>query len=179
MLMQMNDIKIYNELLVFLQTGGDVLLILFLLSILFWTLIIEKFIYQRVNYRTSSKQLRRYWKAEENSDSWAKLQLKTAQVSELSIALNSNLSLMKVIISLFPLLGLLGTITGMVNVFDSMSSLGTNAKAMASGISMATIPTMAGMLLAVLGLFAYSQVDAVMKKEIRKLKDKVLKDSDA
>jgi biopolymer transport protein ExbB len=60
-----------------------------------------------------------------------------------------------------------------------MSSLGTNAKAMASGISMATIPTMAGMLLAVLGIFAYSRADFMIKKEIRKLKDKLLKDSDA
>jgi len=177
--MQMNNIKIYNELLVFLQTGGDVLLILFFLSIFFWTLVIEKFIYQRVVYRSAAKQLRKYWKGVKNSDSWENMQLKIAEVSKLSIALNSNLSLMRVTISLFPLLGLLGTITGMVNVFDSMSSLGTNAKAMASGISMATIPTMAGMLLAVLGLFAYSRVDTVVKKEIRKLKDKLLKDSDA
>ena len=179
MLGQMNILKTYNELLVFLQTGGDVLLILFVLSIFFWTLAIEKFIYHKVNYRIASKELRRYWKAHKDSDSWANVQLKTAQVSKLGVALTSNLSLMKVTISLFPLLGLLGTITGMVSVFDSMSSLGTNAKAMASGISMATIPTMAGMLLAVLGLFAYSQVDAVIKKEIRKLKDKILKDSDA
>ncbi len=162
-----------------MQTGGDVLLILFIVSILFWTLVVEKFLYKTFVYRATSKKLRRYWKNHKEAETWANTQLKTAQVSSLNIALNSNLSIMRVLIALFPLLGLLGTITGMVSVFDSMSSLGTNAKAMASGISMSTIPTMAGMLLAVLGLFAYSQIDATAKKEIRKLKDKILKDSDA
>lgn len=162
-----------------MQTGGDVLLILFIISIFFWTLIVEKILYKTFSYRVTSKKLRRFWKAHEDAYTWANIQLKSAQVSTLNIELNSNLSIMRVLIALFPLLGLLGTITGMVSVFDSMSSLGTNAKAMASGISMATIPTMAGMLLAVLGLFAYSQIDSTAKKEIRKLKDKILKDSDA
>lgn len=175
----MNIIKIFDDLSVFLQTGGDVLLVLLIISIFFWTLMVEKLLYIKLNFRKNSKGLRRFWKAHEDADSWANVQLKTAQVSEFNIELNSNMSTMRVLIALFPLLGLLGTITGMVNVFDSMSSMGTNAKAMASGISMATIPTMAGMLLAVLGLFAYSQADATTKKEIRKLKDKILKDSDA
>ncbi|PHS59213.1 MAG: biopolymer transporter ExbB [Sulfurimonas sp.] len=175
----MNIVKTFSDLAGFLETGGDVLFILLIVSILFWTLIVEKFLYQKLNYRIESKQLRRFWKSHENANTWGDMQLKISQVSRLNISLNSNLSIMRVLIALFPLLGLLGTITGMVNVFDSMSTLGTNAKAMASGISMATIPTMAGMLLAVLGLFAYSQTDAIVKKEIRKLKDKILKDSDA
>ena len=67
----------------------------------------------------------------------------------------------------------------MISVFDTMGGLGTNAKAMASGISMATIPTMAGMMLAVLGLFAYSRIQAIVLRDIRLLKDALLKENDA
>ena len=176
---QMNFLKVVNDFNVFLETGGEVLVLLVFVSILFWTLIIEKIIYHKIVYKTFSRKLKNHWRDHPQGETWENIQLKTAQVSELKITLFANVSTMQVLIALFPLLGLLGTITGMVNVFDSMSSLGTNARAMASGISMATIPTMAGMLLAVLGLFAYTQLDTALQKKIRKLRDKVLKDSDA
>lgn len=168
-----------NDIALFLQAGGDVLLVLFLFSIAFWTMVIEKALYHRIVYKSVSKKLKRFWKHREDSENWEHLQLKISQISELKQELFQNLPAMRVIIALFPLLGLLGTITGMISVFDSMNMLGTNAKAMASGISMATIPTMAGMMLAVLGLFAYSRIEALSNKEIRLLKDKLLKDSDA
>lgn len=169
----------FNDILIFLDTGGDILLVILLSSLIFWTLIIEKFLYYKFVFKPKSKKLKLFWKHRDNADSWESMQLKQAQVSELSVSLNMNIFSMKVIISLFPLTGLLGTVTGMISVFDSMSSLGTNARAMAGGISMATIPTMAGMLLAVLGIFAFSRVDFMIKTNIRRLKDKLLKDSDA
>ena len=62
--------------------------------------------------------------------------------------------LIKTLITLCPLLGLLGTVTGMIAVFEVMAQVGTgNARLMASGISMATIPTMAGMVGALSGIF--------------------------
>lgn len=172
-------IKPLADITTFLDMGGEVLLVIMISSVIFWTLIIEKFFYFRFIFRPESKKLRKFWKNKDDGDLWENIQLKQAQISKLTIFLQMNIPTMKVIIALFPLMGLLGTVTGMVNVFDSMSSLGANAKAMASGISMATIPTMAGMLLAVLGIFAFSRVDFIIKKEIRKLKDKLLKDSDA
>jgi biopolymer transport protein ExbB len=52
-----------------------------------------------------------------------------------------------------PLLGLLGTVTGMIDVFEVMAlSSSSNTRAMAAGVSKATIPTMAGMVVAVIGL---------------------------
>jgi biopolymer transport protein ExbB len=168
-----------HSIIEFLETGGDVLLVLFFFSILFWTLIIEKGLYHKGVYKPLSKKLKQFWKKREDKNSWEQQQLIVAQISELKLDLYKNLTVMKVIITLFPLLGLLGTITGMISVFDSMNAFGTNAKAMASGISMATIPTMAGMLLAVLGLFAFTRINALVLKEIRLLQDKLLRDSDA
>ena len=53
-----------------------------------------------------------------------------------------------------PLLGLLGTVTGMVTTFSVIAEFGTgNARALASGISEALITTQTGLVVAVPGLF--------------------------
>ena len=62
--------------------------------------------------------------------------------------------MVKTLVALCPLLGLLGTVTGMIEVFDVMAIAGSgNARAMAAGVSKATIPTMAGMVAAISGLY--------------------------
>ncbi len=56
--------------------------------------------------------------------------------------------------AILPLLGLLGTVTGMIQVFNVMAVVGTsNARLMAGGVSAATIPTMAGLVAALSGLY--------------------------
>ena len=73
---------------------------------------------------------------------------------------NTALTFLKIISVVAPLLGLLGTVTGMIHVFDVMAFLGSgNARAMANGVSMATIPTMAGMVVALSGLFFSSHLE--------------------
>ena len=53
-----------------------------------------------------------------------------------------------------PLLGLLGTVTGMISTFDRMARFGLgNPRVMASGISQAMITTQAGLVIALPGLF--------------------------
>ena len=52
-----------------------------------------------------------------------------------------------------PLLGLLGTVTGMITTFDVISEFGTgNARALASGISEALVTTQSGLVVAVPGM---------------------------
>jgi biopolymer transport protein ExbB len=82
------------------------------------------------------------------------------------------LRLIKALIAVCPLLGLLGTVTGMIHVFDVMALLGSgNARAMADGVSMATIPTMAGMVVALSGLFFSSHLERRAVVEAQKAAD--------
>ena len=75
-------------------------------------------------------------------------------ISDARIKAKANLPYIKVLVALAPFLGLLGTVTGMVEVFDVMAITGSgNARAMAAGISKATLPTMAGLVVAFAGLF--------------------------
>lgn len=68
--------------------------------------------------------------------------------------LKRYLSFIGILASIAPLLGLLGTVTGMITTFNVISCSGTgNAKAMAEGISKALITTQGGLMVAVPGLY--------------------------
>ncbi len=157
-----------SEIITLFEMGGNVLYLLVLSAFIFFTLFFEKFFYLRFEFKKRAKLI-----IEEFSDddrSWATTQKMYAQLSMLRVKLQSNMSVLKVIIALFPLMGLLGTVTGMIQVFDMMSSSSTtNAASMASGISMATIPTMVGMSLAVITLFMITRAQYEIKRELHKL----------
>ena len=67
--------------------------------------------------------------------------------------LSRHLAAIAVLASVAPLLGLLGTVIGMVDTFDVLAVFGTgNVKGLASGISVALITTQSGLLVAIPGL---------------------------
>jgi biopolymer transport protein ExbB len=69
-------------------------------------------------------------------------------------SLTDYLAVIGVLAAIAPLLGLLGTVTGMIGTFDILSVFGTgNAKGMAGGISEALITTQTGLLVAIPGLY--------------------------
>ena len=76
----------------------------------------------------------------------------------------------QILITLCPVLGLLGTVTGMIEVFDVVSFFGTgNARALASGITKATLPTMTGMAISIVGLLTFTVLYGKSQTLISKL----------
>lgn len=76
-------------------------------------------------------------------------------------ALENGLSMIKLLAAVAPLLGLLGTVTGMIATFQSISLFGTgDPKLMANGISQALVTTMLGLCIAIPLLFLHSLVAA-------------------
>ena len=68
--------------------------------------------------------------------------------------INRYLAAIAVLASIAPLLGLLGTVIGMVHAFNVISMFGTgNVKGLSSGISAALITTQSGLIVAIPGLF--------------------------
>jgi len=68
--------------------------------------------------------------------------------------LDRYVSTIMILAGVAPLLGLLGTVLGMIETFDVISVFGTgNARAMAGGISVALVTTQTGLLVAIPGLF--------------------------
>jgi biopolymer transport protein ExbB len=80
-------------------------------------------------------------------------------------------------VAICPLLGLMGTVTGMIEVFDVMAISGSgNARSMASGVSKATIPTMAGMVGALSGVFLVTVLNQKVSREVEDLEDNLTTD---
>ena len=161
-----------QSILAFMESGGTVLWGIFGVSFLLWALIIERYVYLRLNHPTHVKRVVESWQARTDVSSWFAHKIRQAMVSEISERLTRSLSLIKALVAVCPLLGLLGTVTGMIHVFDVMAIQGSgNARAMAAGISMATTPTMAGMVVALSGLFFSSRLQQRAGLERQKAAD--------
>ena len=75
-------------------------------------------------------------------------------VLRLTSELDRYLALIAVLSGVAPLLGLLGTVVGMMSTFEVITVFGTgNARAMAGGISVALITTQTGLLVSIPGLY--------------------------
>ncbi|WP_416885242.1 MotA/TolQ/ExbB proton channel family protein [Marinospirillum sp.] len=80
-----------------------------------------------------------------------------------------GLSLLKALVVIAPLLGLTGTVTGMMLVFDGLS-LGSAAdpRQLASGIARAILPTFASMAVVVVGLFFVTLWQRQVRRSLQK-----------
>jgi biopolymer transport protein ExbB len=97
------------------------------------------------------------------------LKLDEAILAEIP-ALESGNGLIKLLAATSPLLGLLGTVTGMILTFQVISLFGTgDPKLMAGGISQALVTTVLGLVVAIPLLFGHSLVSALSRSIIQRL----------
>lgn len=166
-----------HELRTFMDQGGNVLWIIALTTLIMWTLVFERVWYFRTAMRAQVKDVAAKWEARTERRSWGAHQIRRLMISQVSLASNQNLSVIRTLVALCPLLGLLGTVTGMIEVFNVMAVTGGgDAKSMAGGVSRATIPTMAGMVAAISGVFANTWVSRTVERENTLLADKLTMD---
>jgi biopolymer transport protein ExbB len=156
----------------FLELGGDVLYAIMATLFLMWTFILERLWYFYRVHPGHKRRIISAWEERADTTSWYAKRIREQMISETSVALKRNVSLIKALIAICPLLGLLGTVTGMVSVFDVMTFSGTgNARAMAAGVSKATVPTMAGMVAALSGVYFGTFLEHKAATETEKLED--------
>ena len=161
-----------EQILLFMEHGGSVLWGIFALSLVLWSLIIERYVYLLLTFPKYLEQTMEGWRSRSDTSSWAAHKIREARLSEVSLHLTRSLSLIKTLVAVCPLLGLLGTVTGMIHVFDVIAIQGSsNPRAMAAGISMATMPTMAGMVVALPGLYFCLQLEYHIKRSVEQLGD--------
>jgi biopolymer transport protein ExbB len=142
--------------------------------VLMWTFIVERLMYFRTELPQRMDEVRAAWAERTDHTSWYARRIREQLISQFSIDVNRNVSMVKVCTAVAPLFGLLGTVTGMISVFDVMANLGTgNARAMASGVSMATLPTMAGMVVALSGLYFCTSLPKRASDAIEELSDEL------
>jgi biopolymer transport protein ExbB len=164
--------ELYDTVVRFFEAGGDVLWVIAVALIFMWTMIIERMWYFSFSYPKQARLLIAQWDARKDTTSWKAHKIRDAWISQMNEKLHSGLLVINTIVAICPMIGLLGTVTGMVGVFEVMAISGTgNARLMAAGISMATIPTMAGMVAALSGLFISSRLEYSANVHAQELAD--------
>lgn len=144
----------------FLEAGGPVVVALLISTLLMWVLICERFLYYFLSARRFRNEQRKRWDDVAGQPSWELYAFRERLVSEVQIENERFLGVIKALILITPLLGLLGTVTGMIEVFQIITDTGaSNARLMAAGISKATIPTMTGLAVSLTGVFAISYLE--------------------
>ncbi len=161
----------YLAILRFMEMGGDVLWLIALITFLMWTLIFERIWFFQSEHKTLVREASEKWEGRSERTSWTAHQVREAMISDASERITGSLPIIQTCVALCPLFGLLGTVTGMIAVFDAMATQGGNARSMAAGVSMATIPTMSGMIASLSGLVGTTYLRSKVDFEVELFED--------
>ena len=163
---------LWHDLVGFADQGGPVIWVLVLLSLVLWTLIGERMWFLLLNTGQQSLHLQQQWQSREDRVSWFALRVRDALIVEMRLRVNRFLPLIRTLVLLCPLLGLLGTVTGMVTVFDVIALEGTSdAQSMARGVFRATLPTMSGLVISISGLYMLAQLQRWARRSLERFED--------
>lgn len=156
----------FYDVLVFFERGGMVMWSILFASLLLWYFLFERYWFLFFELEPHKKQVIQRWIKFSaygcaNADYLRGFMLRTFEAP-----LKNHLPLITTLVEILPLLGLLGTISGMIKVFDVITVFGAgNARGMASGISEALITTMAGLVTALSGLYLSAHLKAKSAKQ--------------
>ena len=168
---------IFEVILAFMEKGGNVLWLIAALVFFMWTLIFERLWYFMATWKVDRDSIVNGWETRAERRSWNAKQIRVKLLSTSRELINDNMNVISTCVALCPLLGLLGTVTGMIEVFNVMAVTGGgDAKSMAGGVEKSTIPTMADMVAALSGLFANTYLQRVAAREQLLLEDQLTSD---
>ena len=156
----------------FFEKGGPVFTVVLLTSVLLWILIFERYWFFIIVYPDELKSIVASWQQRQDHSSWYALRIREGLLADISISARYYLVPIKAITAVLPLLGLLGTVTGMISIFDVLNVFGTgNTQGMADGISRALLPTIAGLVTALAGLYFSTDLDRRARTQLEQAKD--------
>ncbi len=155
-----------------LELGGNILLMIVIMAALIGSLVLERIGYLLFVFPGQRDRAVALWKERTHRGAWYELHLRQLLVARLKASLERNVGLTRTLIMLCPLLGLLGTVLGMLEVFDAVAATGSNnPRSTASGVSKATVTTMAGMVVAIASMLAVNVVGRRLVAEGHRLNE--------
>lgn len=157
----MNWTNYSDGLATLFEQGGLILWAILFASLLLWFLILERYWFYWSLLPEFRAGLRQEWD-QLPADLVPALAYRRieALVRELAAEANRNMLALQALVGILPLLGLLGTVSGMIKVFEVITVFGSgNTRGMASGISEALVTTMAGLFTALSGLYFVSDLE--------------------
>jgi biopolymer transport protein ExbB len=154
----------------YIEQGGVIMYILLFLNILGFTTMIVKFI-QFLMARSRVEALAdTIYAGISQKEHEAQEVLGKELVTEKMVSFERGLSTVRIIASIAPLLGLLGTVIGVLEAFNAISRLGLgDPSVFAGGISLALITTVGGLVVAIPHYIGYNYLISMLDKIEAKL----------
>lgn len=169
----LDQIPLYVAVKELIHLGGPWVVWIFASGVLMWALIFERYWYFIQILPKESKALQAEWAARKDRSSWCSRQIRQMLISKLNVSMTRRFPIMQVLVPMSPLLGLVGTVSGMLEVFDSMALRGSaDARSMASGVSEAMVCTMTGLAVSITGLYPVHYFRTRAKRETELLADR-------
>jgi biopolymer transport protein ExbB len=158
-----------------IDEGGPFVFWIFICGFVMWTLVIERTWYFARILPAQVRETKAGWESRDDRHSWCARQSGRAMISRVNTDMTANLLVLRTLVPLAPLLGLIGTVSGMLEVFDSMALKGSaDARAMASGVSHAMICTLTGLAVSITGLYPVYYFQNRTRLETELLADKLV-----
>ncbi len=167
----------------YVKQGGIIMYILVFINIIGIAIMINKFILLYKKQKSISliaDELKKNLKNKiNNNDITASIELAKQEVKSYVSKSEWGLNTIKVIASIAPLLGLLGTVLGVLLAFEVMSKTGlANPSNFAKGISMALVTTIGGLIVAIPNFIGHhyliSMIDKIESETEKQLISKIL-----
>lgn len=166
----------HYTLMQYVDKGGLIGYILLVLCTIGLTFVFWKFIhiiFVRVNRKAYCDEVLN--ETEEIKDSALAMKVAKTIIDEKMVSLESGLSTIRIIAAISPLLGLLGTVVGILDSFETISKTGLgDPSSFASGISLALVTTVMGLVIAIPHYIGYNY----LVRNIDSLESVVLKELD-
>ncbi|MFH2066845.1 MAG: MotA/TolQ/ExbB proton channel family protein [Pseudomonadota bacterium] len=147
----------------FMDQGGAAMYVIAGNAVWLGMLLIERYLYIRFFSRRDQMRLVSEWQRYRLHADAIRIREYLKHCFHLQLA--AGVDTVRMLVTVAPLFGLFGTVYGMMEIFDVIALSGTgDARAMAGGISMATLTTMAGMAVAITGLFFQHRIEQLIHR---------------
>ena len=187
----------FQTLVSYMEMGGFVMTPLILVSILLWYALICRMLNIKTSHKDPRKLIKRVRKGKKVSDAiTARAATIAVKVSEevssrrelksrlnesfmmLRLEMDQHRSMVRSLVMVAPLLGLLGTVDGMIETFDSLADMAlfSQSGGIAGGISRALFTTQIGLAVAIPGLLFGRIIDRQqmnISRELDQIRDMV------
>jgi biopolymer transport protein ExbB len=155
-----------------IEGGGPFVIWIFISGVILWGLVIERYWYFSRVLPREAEAILAQWRARSEHTSWCARAIRQAMISRLNQSMSANLIVLRTLVPLAPLLGLIGTVSGMLEVFESMALRGSaDARTMANGVSEAMICTLSGLAVSITGLYPVYYFNSRTRRETELLAD--------
>ncbi len=164
-----------NDIMQYVDRGGIIVTVLIGLNILGFSIMLWKLIVLTIARFQKEKMLQNTLDfVKKNNQNFDKKSLQNALDIQIQ-KLEFGLSTVKIIASIAPLLGLLGTVVGVLSAFDAIAQQGLGDPSVFSGgISIALITTVAGLIVAIPHYVGYNYFIGLLDSIELKLEKEVL-----